>query len=402
MIDKSRIKNERMKNQPNQYRNDHVVETIWTFFNLDSRDSLDSECWFSCVGVNQYGFDFKTFKVQKHPKRSTFIWILNIVILLLLVIVLAGIFCYKFFNGNKRTSIDELILSNAKLLSINSSSKVYLVNFNTNKVFSSTNNNKTFNLPMVAKISLKSNDLALLHEINILKSLPKHDNVIRFMGSTSKAYYNSILLIEYCQNGNLLDHLKSRKLMNNPLINGEVEKYSKDIISGINFLHKNSVIHRDLACRNILIDGNGVLKLIDFELSIDLKTRFHSSDNDSLIEDNYFDEQSLNEYEKLPIRWMSPESIFHGDFSCASDIWSFGIVLYEILTMGDLPYKDLETVWECCRFIKSGGTVDFSCFYCLNPNIINVMKLCLNHYSVNRPDSFIVMAYLMDSNQCKE
>ena len=81
------------------------------------------------------------------------------------------------------------------------------------------------------------------------------------------------------------------------------------------------IVHRDLACRNILIDENKILKISDFGLSR------------VVPEDEVY---TLSTYSRLPLRWMAPESIFHRQFNSASDVWSFGIVLWEICTMGKM------------------------------------------------------------------
>ena len=87
------------------------------------------------------------------------------------------------------------------------------------------------------------------------------------------------------------------------------------------YLSGMGIVHRDLACRNILIDENKILKISDFGLS-------------RLVpEDEVY---TLSSYSRLPLRWMAPESIFHRQFNSASDVWSFGIVLWEICTMGKI------------------------------------------------------------------
>ena len=87
------------------------------------------------------------------------------------------------------------------------------------------------------------------------------------------------------------------------------------------YLSGMGIVHRDLACRNILIDENKILKISDFGLSR------------VVPEDEVY---TLSTYSRLPLRWMAPESIFHRQFNSASDVWSFGIVLWEICTMGKM------------------------------------------------------------------
>lgn len=95
-----------------------------------------------------------------------------------------------------------------------------------------------------------------------------------------------------------------------------------DIAAGVAYLHANGFIHRDIATRNVLIGYDGA-KVADFGFA---KT----------LEDNqrYFKTKS----DKIPVRWTSPEAINYGKYSMASDIWSFGVLLYEMYTDGALPF----------------------------------------------------------------
>lgn len=81
------------------------------------------------------------------------------------------------------------------------------------------------------------------------------------------------------------------------------------------------IVHRDLACRNILIDENKILKISDFGLS-------------RIVPQN--EVYTLTNHGRLPLRWMALESIFHREFNMASDVWAYGIVLWEICTMGEI------------------------------------------------------------------
>ena len=89
------------------------------------------------------------------------------------------------------------------------------------------------------------------------------------------------------------------------------------------YLSSKGIVHRDLACRNILVDMGKVLKITDFGLS-------RKVDNDEI-----YVQRSKG---RVPLKWMSPESILTCEFTTASDVWSYGIALWEIGTMGQFKH----------------------------------------------------------------
>ena len=116
---------------------------------------------------------------------------------------------------------------------------------------------------------------------------------------------------------------------------------SIDIASGLGYLAQNHFVHRDLATRNCLVDSNLRVKISDFGLSQDI----YSTD--------YF---RLGDSELLPIRWMPPESIMYSKFTIQSDIWSFGVVLWEIYSFGMQPYYSLSNE-EVVQHVRDGSVM---------------------------------------------
>lgn len=116
---------------------------------------------------------------------------------------------------------------------------------------------------------------------------------------------------------------------------------SIDIASGLEYLAQNHFVHRDLATRNCLVDSNLRVKISDFGLSQDI----YSTD--------YF---RLGDSELLPIRWMPPESIMYSKFTIQSDIWSFGVVLWEIYSFGMQPYYSLSNE-EVVQHVRDGNVM---------------------------------------------
>ena len=159
-------------------------------------------------------------------------------------------------------------------------------------------------------------------EAEFMITLPPHPNVVRLVGVTPPP--NFWIVIEYLDKGSLYGLLHGSKSID-PTTQLNI---CKGIASGMAHLHKHKVIHRDLAARNILLDDQFTAKISDFGLS-----RFAEADENKTKSD------------VGPIKWMSPESIKDKVYSDKSDVWSFGVTLWEVLTRKNpYPQMDLITV----------------------------------------------------------
>uniref|UniRef100_A0A8C6W092 Tyrosine-protein kinase n=2 Tax=Nothobranchius furzeri TaxID=105023 RepID=A0A8C6W092_NOTFU len=160
---------------------------------------------------------------------------------------------------------------------------------------------------------------AFLQEANLMKQL-QHERLVRLHAVVTK--HPILIVTEFMINGCLLDFLKTeegKKLKMNKLID-----MSAQIAEGMAFIEKKNSIHRDLRAANILVNETLHCKVADFGLA-------------RIIETEY----TAHEGAKFPIKWTAPEAINYGTFSIKSDIWSFGILLTEIVTYGRIPYPGM-------------------------------------------------------------
>ena len=168
-------------------------------------------------------------------------------------------------------------------------------------------------------------------EVKFMSRL-KHDNVVRLLAVCTGS--ESFIMMEYMENGDLNQFLQKQALMSDS-ISGLQENQITPIIllyigvqiaSGMHYLASRRFVHRDLATRNCLVGKDFVVKISDFGMSR------------SLYESAYYRVQGTL---VLPIRWMACET-FYGKFSVKSDSWAFGVMLWEIYTLGKVdPYEDM-------------------------------------------------------------
>lgn len=230
----------------------------------------------------------------------------------------------------------------------------------------------------------------LQHELAVMKMLDPHPNVVRLLGCCTEKDPIFVIL-EFVSGGTLQDFLrKSRSEHNYRNLHGESQTLnSRDLTSfayqvakGMSYLASRKVIHRDLAARNVLLDenpsapaslgGSGgdqwVCKVADFGFARDI------------MANNIYERKSEG---RLPIRWMAPESLYDNQYTTKSDVWSFGVLMWEIVTLGSTPYPGMPAS-EVMKRVRDGYRLEKPEH--AKREIYNMMYYCWDNDPEERPD----------------
>ncbi|XP_033093734.1 muscle, skeletal receptor tyrosine-protein kinase isoform X2 [Trachypithecus francoisi] len=152
-----------------------------------------------------------------------------------------------------------------------------------------------------------------------------------------------------------------------PLSCAEQLCIARQVAAGMAYLSERKFVHRDLATRNCLVGEHMVVKIADFGLSRNI----YSAD--------YY---KANENDAIPIRWMPPESIFYNRYTTESDVWAYGVVLWEIFSYGLQPYYGMAHE-EVIYFVRDGNIL--SCPENCPVELYNLMRLCWSKLPADRP-----------------
>ncbi|XP_064622328.1 tyrosine kinase receptor Cad96Ca-like [Lineus longissimus] len=220
-----------------------------------------------------------------------------------------------------------------------------------------------------------------LREIHLMKTLGSHQNVVNMIGCCT-IEEPLCLVVEHMPNGDLLHYLRKHRnsMQGEGVQDGDIYyeedrlkyqdllSFARQIAKGMEFLSQKGFVHRDLASRNILVGENRMVKVSDFGL-----TRY-------VYDDKVYVNRKGG---KLPLKWMSIEAIFDLTFSTASDVWAFGVVLFEIITLGGTPYPIISNK-DLLRELKMGYRMEKpdNC----DDELYHMMLDCWSQCPNDRPD----------------
>ncbi|KAK0046893.1 neurite outgrowth regulated kinase isoform X1, partial [Biomphalaria pfeifferi] len=249
-----------------------------------------------------------------------------------------------------------------------------------------------------APISYKED---LVAEIHLMKRIGNHPNIVCLIGACTLTEPIA-LVMEYVPYGNLQNFLKKCRLegdlrkrpdgtseMTYAMVQdcGEIENgvvtpadmlsFARQVSMAMEYLSEKKYVHRDLAARNVLIHYNKVVKVCDFGLSRDI------------FNDNHYKKLTNG---KLPLKWMAIESLRDRIFTTQSDVWSFGILLWEIVTMGASPYPNVALA-DLYFVLSTGYRMDkpSNC----SDELYAIMRSCWEDEPTDRP-TFTQLRFMLE------
>nr|ACF08835.1 fibroblast growth factor receptor 2 IIIc [Leucoraja erinacea] len=218
----------------------------------------------------------------------------------------------------------------------------------------------------------------LVSEMEMMKMIGKHKNIINLLGACTQdgPLY---VIVEFTAKGNLREYLRARRppgmeytfdinrVSNEQLTFKDLVSCTYQVARGMEYLASQKCIHRDLAARNVLVTENNVMKIADFGLARDV----HNID--------YYKKTTNG---RLPVKWMAPEALFDRVYTHQSDVWSFGVLMWEIFTLGGSPYPGIP-VEELFKLLKEGHRMDKPA-NCTN-DLYMMMRDCWHAIPSQRP-----------------
>ncbi|XP_065924904.1 fibroblast growth factor receptor 4 isoform X7 [Magallana gigas] len=220
----------------------------------------------------------------------------------------------------------------------------------------------------------------LIQEMEVMKLIGSHKNIINLLGCCTQ---NGPLyvIVEFAPHGNLRDFLRSRRPPNsgyekpvgeeNPqketLSEKDLISFSYQIARGMDYLSQRQCIHRDLAARNVLVAEDYVLKIADFGLTRNVTNiDYYRKTGDG----------------RLPVKWMAPEALFDRKYTSKSDVWSYGVLLWEIFTLGGNPYPSVP-VERLFELLRSGHRMERPPY--ASKEMYSLMSYCWADAPTRRP-----------------
>ncbi|XP_061689998.1 macrophage colony-stimulating factor 1 receptor isoform X2 [Syngnathoides biaculeatus] len=217
-------------------------------------------------------------------------------------------------------------------------------------------------------MSVVMNLPAIMESANDYKNICNEKLFIRSDSGISSESSSSYLEMRPCQLPNSKPLQMYEETGECPLGLDDMLRFSYQVAQGLDFLAAKNCIHRDVAARNILLTDHRIAKICDFGLARDIM-----NDTNYVVKGNA----------RLPVKWMAPESIFDCVYTVQSDVWSYGILLWEIFSLGKSPYPSVAVDSRFYKMVKRGYQMcqpDFA-----PPEIYDIMKMCWNLEPTERP-----------------
>ncbi|XP_030893766.1 insulin receptor [Leptonychotes weddellii] len=224
--------------------------------------------------------------------------------------------------------------------------------------------------------------IEFLNEASVMKGFTCH-HVVRLLGVVSKGQ-PTLVVMELMAHGDLKSYLRSLRpeAENNPgrppPTLQEMIQMAAEIADGMAYLNAKKFVHRDLAARNCMVAHDFTVKIGDFGMTRDIyETDYYRKGGKGL----------------LPVRWMAPESLKDGVFTTSSDMWSFGVVLWEITSLAEQPYQGLSNE-QVLKFVMDGGYLDQpdNC----PERVTDLMRMCWQFNPKMRPTFLEIVDLLKD------
>ncbi|XP_059693032.1 tyrosine-protein kinase Fer isoform X2 [Haemorhous mexicanus] len=203
--------------------------------------------------------------------------------------------------------------------------------------------------------------IKFLSEARILKQYD-HPNIVKLIGVCTQRQPIYIIM-ELVPGGDFLSFLRKKK---DELKTKQLVKFSLDAASGMAYLESKNCIHRDLAARNCLVGESNILKISDFGMSRQEDDGVYSSSG----------------LKQIPIKWTAPEALNYGRYTSESDVWSFGILLWETFSLGVCPYPGM-TNQQAREQVEKGYRM--SAPQKCPEEIYKIMQRCWDYKPENRP-----------------
>lgn len=192
---------------------------------------------------------------------------------------------------------------------------------NFGEVYDGTHKGEPVAIKLIKETAMEFTEF--IQEAHVMKNL-RHPHLVNLIG-TVFSEMPMLIILEMVSKGDLLSYMR-RKGASKEIDESKKLSICSQVCDGMTFLERRKTIHRDLAARNCLVGENLHIKIADFGMG-------------RVIDGIY----TARTGTKMPVKWSAPEALCFNAFSIKSDVWSFGIILWEIVTLGDVPYEGIES-----------------------------------------------------------